>query len=328
MFASSKRKFVFGFVIFILSTAFCVAVIPASPKDIKASSKQQSTYKTEYVVVLVIDGPRMTETFMDSTLQYIPNLSGFLAPQGVLCRDFKNEGPTYTNAGHTAITTGNYQRINNAGMEYPKFPSMFQYFLKTSGAQQSDAYVIASKGKLSILGNTKHTDWKDAYLPTLYCGVNGSGVGYTSDEATFKDAMEILQSKHPKLTLINLLEVDVNGHANLWSNYLEAIRKTDDKARKLWEFIQSDSVYANKTTLFITNDHGRHSKGRRDGFISHGDNCTGCRSIYLVALGPDFKVGKEINVGYDLIDIPATISEMLHFDMPTARGKVMTELFR
>ena len=122
--------------------------------------------------------------------------------------------------------------------------------------------------------------------------------------------------------------MDVNGHANLWSNYLEAIRKTDDKARKLWEFIQSDSVYANKTTLFITNDHGRHSKGRRDGFISHGDNCTGCRSIYLVALGPDFKVGKEINVGYDLIDIPATISEMLHFDMPTARGKVMTELFR
>jgi len=322
------KKLVLGLFVFILTSAICVAFMPRVSSKYQPIAKHQTDYKTEYVIVLVIDGPRMCETFMDSTLQYIPNLSGVLAPQGVLCRDFKNEGPTYTNAGHTAITTGNYQRINNAGLEYPKFPSMFQYFLKQSGAMQSEAYVIASKGKLSILGNTRHTDWKGSYLPSLHCGVNGSGVGYTSDEANFNDAIGILQRHHPKLTLINLLEVDVNGHANLWSNYLDAIRKTDEKARKLWEFIQSDSIYANKTTLLITNDHGRHSKGRRDGFISHGDNCNGCRSIYLVALGPDFKVGQEINAGYDLIDIPVTIAEMLHFDIPTARGKVMTELFR
>lgn len=286
------------------------------------------TYKTENVIVLVIDGPRMSETFGDSAHTYIPNLSNILAPQGVLCTDFRNNGPTYTNAGHTAITTGVYQKINNGGLEYPRNPSMFQYYLSQGKLSSENAYIIASKGKLSILGNTKQRSWKDSFMPNLHCGINGSGVGYTGDDNTMIDAIKILNEKHPKLTLINLLEVDVNGHANLWNNYLNAIQRTDEKARILWEFIQSDSIYANKTTLFITNDHGRHSKGRKDGFISHGDNCEGCRSIYLVAIGPDFKTNSNVNKGYELIDIPATIGELLHFNLPSGNGDVMWELFQ
>lgn len=285
-------------------------------------------YKTEYVIVLVIDGPRFSETFGDTSYQYIPNLSKVLAPQGVLVKNFRNNGPTYTNAGHTAITTGIYQGIKNNGLELPKNPSMFQFFLKEKGLDSTQAWVIASKGKLDILANTKNKSWKNQYTPSSHCGVNGKGMGYTGDKNTWKDAQGILKTYHPKLTLINLLEVDVKGHQNEWKQYLQALRNTDQTALELWNLIQSDSIFKDKTTLFITNDHGRHLDGHKDGFISHGDNCEGCRKMYLVALGPDFKTNTVLNDMYEQIDISKTIAEMMHFSFPISNGIIMTELFK
>jgi predicted AlkP superfamily pyrophosphatase or phosphodiesterase len=285
-------------------------------------------YVAENVIVLIIDGPRMNETFGDTSYTHIPNLARVLAPQGTLLKNFRNNGPTYTNAGHTAITTGVYQRINNSGLELPKNPSMFQYFLKEKNLPKDQAWIIASKGKLNILANTKNKSWRDQYMPSAFCGINGSGLGYTSDDKNFSDALRILGEYHPKLTLINLLEVDVNGHANMWDGYLRALKHTDQKALDLWNFIQNDSIYKGKTALFITNDHGRHLKGHKDGFVSHGDNCEGCRSIYLIALGPDFKTNVSLPNKYEQIDISKTIAEMMHFNFPVSQGKVMVDLFR
>ena len=310
-----------------VSAVFVLAILSFQTKnydDVPTDRK----YTTENVIILVIDGPRMSETFGDSTYKYIPNLANVLAPQGVLLKNFRNNGPTYTNAGHTAITTGVYQRINNSGLELPKNPSIFQYFLKEKGLSKESAWIIASKGKLNILANTKNKKWRNQYTPSSFCGVNGSGLGYTADEKNFSDALRILGQYHPKLTLINLLEVDVNGHANLWEGYLKAIQRTDQKALELWNFIESDSIYKGKTTLFITNDHGRHLKGHKDGFVSHGDNCEGCRSIYLIALGPDFKKNSILQNRYEQIDISKTIAEMLHFNEPVSEGQVMKDLFK
>jgi hypothetical protein len=293
----------------------------------QVSHEQDREFKTEYVIVLVIDGPRYSETFGDTTSQLIPHLSGDLAPMGVLVKNFRNNGPTYTNAGHTAITTGNYQRIRNNGEELPRKPGMFHYFLKENGYDSTQAWVIASKGKLNILSDTKDRDWRGKYQPSSYCGVGGKGTGYASDKLNWRDAKQILSTYHPKLTLINVLEVDVRGHQNEWPEYLQAIRNTDQIALELWEFIQADSIYRDKTTLFITNDHGRHLDGHKDGFINHGDNCEGCRTIYLVALGPDFRKGHVIQGKYEQIDISKTISYMLGFDMPTSDGAIMEELF-
>jgi hypothetical protein len=117
-----------------------------------------SKYKTENVIVLIMDGPRYTETWGDSTHQYIPHMANDMAQHGVIYSDFRNNGPTYTNAGHTAICTGIYQRIDNMGKELPKKPSMFQYWLKAKGKPQNAAYVIASKDKLEILTNCKDRD--------------------------------------------------------------------------------------------------------------------------------------------------------------------------
>jgi hypothetical protein len=323
-----KRRFYLFSVVFILPLTGQIFQSVQKESQTSNVELQSDSLKTDYVIVLVIDGPRMSETFGDTSYQYIPNLSGLLAPQGVLVKNFRNNGPTYTNAGHTAITTGVYQSINNGGFELPKNPSMFQYFLKEKNYDSTAAWVIASKGKLDILANTKNKNWKDKNTPSAYCGTNGSGFGYTSDKYTWRDAQVILAQYHPKLTLINLLEVDAKGHQADWNGYLQGIRNTDQIALELWNYIQSDSVYKDKTTLFITNDHGRHLEGKKNGFVNHGCNCEGCRRIYLVALGPDFKSNTIIENKYDQLDISKTISYILDFEFPISEGEVMYDLFK
>ena len=313
------KKLLFLLLVFLFGSS-----VSSFKSDTTTSPK---TYKTKYVVILVIDGPRYSETFGDSTCQYVPNMKNILSKEGVLYSQFRNNGSTFTNAGHTAITTGYYQNISNAGEQLPKKPSIFQYYLKASGVSKTDAWIISSKGKLEILANTKDKHWWNVYTPMSYCGANGNSVCYTDDPLTWKFIDTIYKNHSPKLSLINLLSVDVAAHQNEWQEYVNAIKYCDRKALALWELIQSNPKMKDQTTLFITNDHGRHLDGVKDGFISHGDGCEGCRHIMLLAMGPDFKKNVTIDKPAEMIDISKTIAELLHFQMPTSNGRVLTELF-
>jgi hypothetical protein len=283
---------------------------------------------TENVIVLVIDGPRMTETFRDPTGQYIPHLKEDLAPQGVLFTNFKNNGVTNTNSGHAAITTGTYQNVKNDGSELPKQPSIFQYFLKETKKSKEKAWIVASKGKLNVLSNASAKGWNNAYMPSDFCGPMGNGVDYVADIFTWKKVEDVLNTHRPNLMLINLLEVDTRGHGGQWDNYLQAIKNTDEYALKLWNYIQSDEHYKGKTTLIITNDHGRHLDGHRTGYKEHGDGCSGCRDIYMVVLGPEFYQDKVIEEEYEQLDISKLVAELLKFDMPTSKGRKIKGLMR
>jgi predicted AlkP superfamily pyrophosphatase or phosphodiesterase len=311
-----------------ITLLFCSFQFTNLPSQVACKKVKERSIKSEFIVVLVIDGPRFSETFGDTSYSYIPNLAKDLAPQGVLVKNFKNKGVTLTNSGHTAITTGTYQNVKNDGAELPKNPSIFHYYLSQVNSDVSKTWVIASKGKLDILAQTTNKTWKDSLKPSVYCGIDGKGGGYAKDDKTFEAILALFSEHHPKLSLINLLEVDVKGHANDWEGYLQAIRNTDVYAKRLWDFIQSDSILKGKTTLFITNDHGRHKNGHKDGFVSHGDMCSGCRDIYLIALGPDFKVNSVIDEKYEQLDLSKTISYMFNFNMPSSKGKIMEALFK
>lgn len=290
--------------------------------------KPQKKYKTKHVFILVLDGPRWSETFGDSTYQYVPNLKHKVAPQGVFLNNFTNDGPTYTLSGHTAMTTGVYQKLDNTGKKVPKNPSIFQYYLKQYKKDKRKAWVLTSKGKLNVLGHTKDKKWLRQYYPSVYSGLNGSGLGYPSDMLMAPIFQKIITQHLPDLAIINLLDIDAWAHQNNWDKYISSIKQNDLLALKIWQFIQSNPALKNNTTLFITNDHGRHLDGHKNGFVSHGDKCEGCKHISLIALGPDFKRNTVIDEPYDLIDITATTAELMHIDMPTGKGVIMKELFK
>ncbi|MES2375893.1 MAG: alkaline phosphatase family protein [Bacteroidota bacterium] len=283
--------------------------------------------KTENVIIVVIDGARYSETWGDYTRQNIPNQFG-LYFKGVMLTNFHNMGTTNTDSGHDAISTGNYEDLENNGHVLPQYPSIFQNFLKSSGKAAEKAWVVASKDKLQILGNCIQEDWKGRYTPRTDCGVDGLFSGYRSDDTTVAHAKNILGKYHPNLMLVNLKDPDYFGHSTSWNNYIKGIQSTDENIKDLYDFIQSDDNYRGKTTIIITNDHGRHLPGVADGFVSHGDGCEGCRHIQFLALGPDFKEGVGFQTPYEQIDISATVAKLLNFKMESSKGKVMTDLFK
>lgn len=311
-----KYKSVLTLLIFLLPFFGLLGQIPEH-KDLK----------TKYIIVLVIDGPRYSETFGDSSCKYIPRMGKELVKEGVLFTDFKNNGPTYTNSGHTAITTGVYQSISNAGKKLPKNPSFFQYYLHQKGVDKSKAWLISSKGKLEILANTKRKKWWNIYMPMTYCGVRGNSADYAGDIQTFNKVKEVMVTDRPRLMLINFLAVDATAHQGNWPEYLSSLQKCDQYAYELWKFIQEDPELKDQTALLITNDHGRHLDGVKDGFVSHGDKCEGCKHISLLAMGPDFKKNAIVSAPAEMIDISATVARMFDFTMPTGRGRVLCELF-
>lgn len=292
-----------------------------------SQSSTEKNYKTENVLIIIMDGPRYSETWGDPTHQYIPRMAKDMAPQGVVYSGFRNNGPTYTCAGHTALTTGVYQRISNTGTEYPKNPSIFQYWLKKTGKAKRSAYVISSKDKLAILTDTKDKKWRGQYRPYSDCGINGLQSGYRTDKETYDSSIHILDTFIPNLVLLNFRQPDSWGHAGNWEKYLASMKRSDEFIYQVFRFIQTNEHYKDKTTIFVTNDHGRHLDGHKDGFVSHGDNCEGCRKINCFAYGPDFKQGVIIDTPRELVDIPATICELMDITMEKNEGSIMTELF-
>jgi len=297
--------------------------------DQPSKISENKEFKTKNVFIVVADGLRYSESWGEPNCQYIPKMAGELAKQGVVNTTFYNLGDTYTTAGHSNLTTANYQTINNLGMEYPLNPSIFQLWIRQTANKPIKSWVIASKDKLAILGNCNDPLWLGKFTPSVNTGIDGLGIGsgFRDDSLTYQTAIHILKINHPNLVLINFMEPDLSGHSGDWNNYLKGTRKTDEYIYRLWQFLQNDSIYKNTTTIFITSDHGRHLDNVLDGFPSHGDGCEGCRHISFLAMGPDFKKGSMIAVPREQIDIPVTIAKLMGFSIPITRGNVMTELF-
>lgn len=259
----------------------------------------------ENIVIIVIDGPRHSETWGDATRQHIPRQDA-LSQQGLLFTNFKNDGITFTLSGHTAITTGVYENVINNGDELPGNPSIFQRFLKAKQASPEKALIVTSKSKLNALRDTKDLNWNGSYLPTI-------DVADRADQLTYEESIGLLNEHTPNLSMIHFRGPDKKGHGADWNGYLEKIEETDQYVGELWDFIQGHAHYRDKTLLLITTDHGRHLDGIGSGFVGHGDGCPGCRHIYLLAIGPGVPQGEQVSLHYNQTDIAPTVAHVLGF---------------
>jgi hypothetical protein len=268
------------------------------------------------VIIVVIDGARYSES-LGAKAANMPVLWNTLRPKGTIYTNFRNEGVTKTCAGHTAVITGVWHDMPNDGTVRPWEPTVFELFRKKTALPESSCFVVSGKKKLFMLDHSTHADY-GASLGAVFVDPDTSH-DPASDEQVWADLSGILQRDHPRLVVVNLPDVDKNGHAKDWQGYLGAIKGADAIIGKLWTQISADRFYRGKTTLFVTNDHGRHDPEHGD-FQNHGCPCEGCRHIMCLAMGPRFKAGAVVREPHTQLDIAATTAAILGFDLPKSDG--------
>jgi hypothetical protein len=148
-----------------------------------------------------------------------------------------------------------------------------------------------------------------------------------NNQADFDSSVVVLRRDHPVISYIYLPDTDHAGHSGVWADYLAKIAQADSLIYELWNVIEADSIMGGKTTMIVTDDHGRHDDAH-GGFRNHGDSCFGCRHVMMFAIGPDIAHGLHVNTPRASIrDIARTAGELLGFTTPLSPGRVMSELF-
>ncbi len=78
------------------------------------------------------------------------------------------------------------------------------------------------------------------------------------DELSVYIAKQLMRQLSPSLLWVTLHDIDI-AHSGTFSLYLDGIKRSDRLCAELWQAIQKDPEYANKTTMFILPDFGRDS---------------------------------------------------------------------
>ena len=141
------------------------------------------------------------------------------------------------------------------------------------------------------------------------------------DALTFARAKEYLMVKKPRVLYVALGETDEWAHARRYDLYLQMAQRNDKMIQDLWEWLQNDSQYKDKTTLLLTVDHGRGRTPRN--WTDHGQNVEGAEEIWMAVLGPDTKplgIRQDVHARSAMIasTIAALLGEDFHTKVPLA----------
>ena len=133
-----------------------------------------------------------------------------------------------------------------------------------------------------------------------------------SDTMTYQFAKEYIHRNHPRFAFIGFDETDHFAHEGEYDAYLNSANTEDGFMEDLWNTIQSDPQYKDKTTLIITCDHGRGNK-RPGMWRHHGKLIIDAHQIWMAAIGPDVAANGEIKGGkkYKQNQIAQTIAHLL-----------------
>jgi hypothetical protein len=150
------------------------------------------------------------------------------------------------------------------------------------------------------------------------------------DFYTFKLALAHIKTYHPRVVHIGFGETDDWAHAKNYARVLDSFNLADGFIGELWQFLQSDPRYRDKTTIIITTDHGRG--GTANNWMNHWVGTPEATYIWMAFISPDVKLRGEWQDADTVYQaqIAATMCRFLNVDYseqnPNA-GKPIERLF-
>lgn len=166
-------------------------------------------------------------------------------------------------------------------------------------------------------GQRLDTHVRETLTRALVEYINGPEAPTSGDELSFFITREIMREFAPRLILVNFWDMDV-AHWGSYSLYLQAITRTDRLTGMLWDEVQSNAAYKDRTTVLILPELGRDGDiNAANGFLNHRSGDASCRNMWLLALGAGVEKGEtERPVAH--IDVAATAAGMLGFTLEAA----------
>ncbi|MBU3743283.1 MAG: phosphoglyceromutase [Sediminibacterium sp.] len=111
-------------------------------------------------------------------------------------------------------------------------------------------------------------------------------IGVRPDVLTYFAAKTYLQSTLPRVLYIAFDETDDYAHAGNYNQYLISASAQDNFLADLWNWIQHNPIYKDKTTLIVTCDHGRGDTNKEN-WQHHGEKIPEAGEIWMAAIGPN-----------------------------------------
>lgn len=158
--------------------------------------------------------------------------------------------------------------------------------------------------------------------------IRGPWDGVRLDFFTHHFAMEELKARKPKVLYVGYGETDDYSHDDRYDQYLLSARQTDAYIKEIWDFVQSDPQYKDKTTMVIMTDHGRGVYPKVN-WKSHSVNTPNSDEIWIAAIGPDTPPMGELKKEDQLyaMQVARTLVELLGFKYPVERaGEVIPSI--
>lgn len=150
------------------------------------------------------------------------------------------------------------------------------------------------------------------------------------DYYTFSLALAHMIEFRPRVVHIGFGETDDWAHDKNYERVLDALKLTGDFLKEVWEFVQNEPAYRDKTTIIITTDHGRGNS--TTDWFDHGEEVPEAQHIWMAFVSPDSQLRGEWK-NSDIIyqnQAAATLCRFLNLDYseqnPQA-GKPILQLF-
>ena len=177
---------------------------------------------------------------------------------------------------------------------------------------------------------TENLTEKEQLLNQLQDEIRGPWGGVRFDAFTHHYAMEELKKNKPKVLFISYGETDDYAHGGRYDQYLYSAKQTDAYIGELWNYLQSDPQYKDKTTLIITTDHGRGTNPKST-WKGHGSDISDAGQIWIALIGPDSPALGEVKQAGQLYQnqVARTISAALgvNYDQEKA-GEVISQALK
>ncbi len=152
-----------------------------------------------------------------------------------------------------------------------------------------------------------------------------SGGPTSGDELTYLVSREVMRKFSPRLLVVVFSDVEV-AHFGSYALHVAGIRTGDRLAHQLWQDIEADPEYKNKTTMFILPEFGRDPDGSvTNGFFNHRSDTDSTRSTWMMALGATIEKSGLIERPVRHVDLCPTVAGLLGCPRMEQQGVPISE---